>query len=262
MARSFSPPRCCQDAASTSAETRIQALGTTDRKEPGLRDWSAAASSGWLDATKRRNSRPILSPAKHLRALVARRDELRLPILRTLHLRVRPPRAASCCISSHRESVLLQARSIQLHRVHCSPAARLSRFSADGPRTRPDPRRAREHWLPAGERRSPCPELPRRVPGAASCPAPDEVQGHRNSRGEECGDTPGRRVTTAVLRRVREHASRDRRGEGDGDQECDGISHGHTDTIRQPVDTDARPCRPPLPGPGERPCERADARFR
>ena len=35
----FSPRRSYQDAASTSAKTRIQPLGTTDRNEPGFRHW-------------------------------------------------------------------------------------------------------------------------------------------------------------------------------------------------------------------------------
>ena len=68
---------------------------------------------------------------------------------------------------------------------------------------------------------------PRLVAGSAPRPVPNEVHGHRNTGSEEGRDTPGRRVTAAVLGRVQEHAGRDRRSEGDGDQERDGISRGH-----------------------------------
>ena len=65
------------------------------------------------------------------------------------------------------------------------------------------------------------------VASTAPRPVPDEVQGHRHTGGEKCGDTPRRRVTTSLLARVRKHASRYGRSEGDGHQERDGIRPGH-----------------------------------
>jgi len=58
---------------------------------------------------------------------------------------------------------------------------------------------------------------------APAHPVADEVHGHRQPRGEEGCNSPGRRVLTAVPACVREYASGDRGSNGECDKEGDGV---------------------------------------